>query len=76
MVLFEITSQMPDGSVIIKFANGYIFEGFVDAKNYPISGIIKTPSGLKYYIPEFEEDFFSVFNLIEKSELERFRTRE
>ncbi len=76
MVLFEVTSHMPDGSVIIKFKNGYSFEGFVDVKYNPTSGTLTTPTGAKYDIPDFKEDVYAVFNLIEKNKLERYRIKD
>ena len=72
MVLFEVTSHMPDGSVIIKFKNGY---SFVDVKYNPTSGTLTTPTGAKYDIPDFE-DVYAVFNLIEKNKLERYRIKD
>lgn len=68
-----ITSQMPDGSVIIEYDNGYVFEGYLDANREPFSGVIKTPEGVKYDIPEFKENIYSVFELIKNKQLERLR---
>lgn len=73
MKISEITSRMLDGTVIIKFCNGYTFEGLVDSKNNPKKGIITTPNVDKYELPEFERDIFDIFSMIEKKELERFR---
>ncbi len=73
MKIFEVTSRMPDGTEILEFTNGYTFEGTTDARDYPVSGILKTPEGEKYDIPQFEEDPYKVFALIEKGELERYK---
>ncbi len=73
MRIFEATTRMPDGTEILKFTNGYTFEGFTDAKHNPISGIVKTPKGEKYNIPTFEADFYTVFNLIEGNQLKKYK---
>lgn len=76
MLISTITSRMPDGTVIVEYENGYTFEGYVDSKHNPRSGVFKTPEGVKYDIPEFEEGAFEVFNLIKANQLERFRVKE
>lgn len=76
MKLFEITSRMPDGTAILKFVNGYTFEGLLDAKDYPLTGILKTPEGVRYRIPEFKEDIYEVFELIESYQLEKYKIKD
>ena len=76
MILFEITSRMPNGTTILKFNNGYSFEGMLDANNYPTSGIIATPKDEKYEIPEFKEDIYTVFKLIEEGQLNNYKIKE
>lgn len=66
-------SKYPDGTCLIRYSNGYIFEGYADDKNNPISGIITSPEKKKYKIPDFkDEDIFDVFEMIARGELTRY----
>ena len=62
--------------LIIKFTNGYKFERAIDANNYPSLGILTTPDGVKYDIPEHKEDIYEVFDLIEKGQLNNNKIKE
>ena len=66
-------SRFPDGTIEIKYTNGYSFEGYGDNSDNPISGILTTPEGVKYNIPDFKgENINSVFNMINRGELSRY----
>lgn len=70
-------SRFPDGTIVVKYANGFIFEGFGDNRDNPISGILRTPDGIKYDIPDFkDEDIYSVFNMIKRGELKHYILKE
>ena len=70
------TSRMPDGTVIIEYENGYTFEGTIDNRNNPVSGIIKTPEGAKYsFYGSGNEPMSRVFLLIENGEMEENRVQ-
>lgn len=67
---------MPDGTVVIKYDNGYTFEGMTDSRNNPVSGIIKTPEGVKYsFHGSGNEPMSRVFLLIENGKMEENRVQ-
>lgn len=72
-----ITSQMPDGTIIIEYENGYVFEGMTDSRHNPVCGIIKTPEGVKYdYYGSGNEPMSRIFTLIENGKLEDNRVEQ
>ncbi len=70
------TSRYPDGTILRKFANGFVFEGYADAHDEPISGTLITPEGVKYEIPDFNGEYiYNVFELIQKGQMNRYLKR-
>lgn len=66
-------SRYPDGTILIKYPNGFRFEGYGDECDNPKSGIITTPQNVKYKITDFKgENISDVFNMIERGELVRY----
>ena len=65
--------RMSDGTIIRKFANGFVFEGYADGRYEPLSGTITTPEGVKYDIPNFNgENVYDVFKLIKQGKLKNY----
>lgn len=76
MKLAEI-SKFHDGTIVIKYTNGYRFEGYCDDNNNPNSGVLTTPDGVKYNIPDFNgEDIYNVFAMIKRGELRQYVVKE
>lgn len=73
MRISVITSIMPDGTVVLKYENGFSFEGYVDEKTNPTSGALTTPEGDKYYFPYIHDNIFNVFSLIKEQKLENYK---
>ncbi len=68
----EIT-KMSDGTIIRKFVNGFVFEGYADDRDNPISGILTTPEGIKYEIPDFKGEYiYNVFDMIRQGQLKNY----
>lgn len=69
MKIFEVTSRMPDGTEILEFTNGYTFEGTTDAKDYPVSGILKTPKGRNIIFHSLRKTHMRYLPLLKKENL-------
>lgn len=66
-------SKFPDGTIKIKYSNGFKFEGNGDERNNPVSGIIISPDNVKYHIPDFKgECIEDIFTMIKNGELKRY----
>lgn len=68
----EIT-RMSDGTIVRRFANGFVFEGYADRRHEPLSGTITTPEGVKYEIPDFKGEYiYNVFDMIKQGQLKNY----
>lgn len=66
-----------DGTIVRKFVNGYVFEGFADGKYEPLSGSITTPDGVIYDIPNFKgEDVYNIFESIKQGKLVKYKRKD
>lgn len=67
----------PDGTILRKFINGFVFEGYADEHYEPISGVLKTPKGVKYDIPDFKGEYiYNVFEKINAGQLDNYKRKE
>ncbi|MBR0488871.1 MAG: hypothetical protein IJJ68_01525 [Prevotella sp.] len=70
-------SRFPDGTITQKYVNGYVFEGYADVKDEPLSGTLTTPNGEKYDIPDFKGEYIiDVINMIENGELKKYKRKD
>ena len=67
----------PDGTILRKFVNGFVFEGYADEHYEPVSGVLKTPEGVKYDIPDFKGEYvYDIFDMINAGKLEKYKRKE
>lgn len=70
-------SRFPDGTIEIRYPNGFKFEGNGDERNNPVSGIIISPDNVKYNIPNFKgECIENIITMIKNGELKRYIIKE